>query len=55
MAKSNFNWSEFIRIAVGVFFTGIGVILFGNSGGQLLQLGLGIVSVAIGLAVLLSK
>lgn len=52
---TEFNWKEFFRIAIGVFFIGMGIGIVISSAGGLYLLLAGFASAAIGVAVLFAK
>ncbi|MBS3122616.1 hypothetical protein J4434_07075 [Candidatus Woesearchaeota archaeon] len=52
---SEFDWKEFLRIAGGVISTAFGMIIAGTSGGNLIQLVIGIILAGIGIALIVSK
>lgn len=49
------NWKNFIRIALAVFLTGAGISVFGESGGSLIKMLIGLLLAGIGIALLVSE
>ncbi len=50
-----FNWKDFLRIALGIFLTGIGVSIIGKSGGELVQMVFGFAFIGIGIAIFMNE
>ncbi len=54
MAKE-FDWKEFLKTTLGVFFIGLGLSLVGKSGGTLVLLVSGLASIAVGIGIIASS
>ena len=53
--EKKFDWKEFIKTTLGVFFIGLGLSLVGKSGGMLVLLIGGLASIAVGIGLIASS